>query len=73
MAHAPFVEVARPVRLGARRTKHPVLNQPGRTRLKSKDYMRLETVNVPLFDEAGRLVKVACFYAYLFEKQPATV
>ena len=55
------------------RTKHPVLNQPGRTRLKSKDYMRLETVNVPLFDEAGRVVKVASFYAYLFEKQPATV
>jgi hypothetical protein len=55
------------------RTKCPVLNQPGRTRLKTKDYMRLETVNYPLVDATGRVVKVASFYDYIFEKQPATV
>ena len=53
------------------RTKRPVLNQPGRTRLKSKEYLQLETVNYPLVDTTGTVVKVACLYDYLFEKQPA--
>jgi hypothetical protein len=53
------------------RTKHPVLNQPGRTRLKSRDYMLLETVNYPLVDAAGTVVKIAALYDYQFEKAPA--
>jgi hypothetical protein len=55
------------------RTKQPVLNQPGRTRLKSKEYMRLETVNYPLVDASGRVIKVACLYDYLFEKQAVAI
>ncbi len=54
------------------RTKRPMLNQPGRTRMKSKDYLRLETVTYPLVDDAGQVNKVVSFYDYLWEKQPAT-
>ena len=55
------------------RTKGPVLNQPGRTRLKTKDYLLLETVNWPLVDEAGRIAKIASFYDFVFEKNSAFV
>ena len=51
------------------RSKRPVLNQPGRTRLKSKEFMRLETVNYPLVDDSGKVVKIACLYDYFFEKE----
>ena len=51
------------------RTMRPVLNQPGRTRLPSKDFMTLETVTFPLVDDAGSLVKVATLYDYAFEKR----
>ena len=51
------------------RTKRPVLNQPGRTRLRAKDYLKLETVTFPLADEAGLVVKVASLYDYVFEKK----
>ncbi len=50
------------------RTKRPVLNQPGRARLRSKDYMRLETVTFPLVDDGGSVAKIATLYDYLFEK-----
>jgi hypothetical protein len=55
------------------RIKGPVLNQPGRTRLKSKDFLLLETVTWPLVDEAGRIAKIATFYDFAFEKNSALV
>jgi len=55
------------------RTKRPVLNQPGRTRLKSKDYMNLETVSYPLVDDSGAVIKIVVLYDYAFEKAAATV
>jgi len=57
----------------ALQTKRPVLNQPGRTRLKAREYMQLETVNWPLVDAEGQVVKIACLYDYWFEKQAAKV
>ena len=51
------------------RSKQPVLNQPGRTRLRAKDYMQLETITFPLADEAGSVAKVVSFYDYTLEKR----
>ena len=50
------------------RTKRPILNQPGRTRLRAKDYMKLETVTFPLVDGAGCVIKIVSLYDYLFEE-----
>ena len=55
------------------RTKRPVLNQPGRARLKEREYMRLETVTFPLVDDAGAVVKIASLYDYEFETEPLEV
>ena len=55
----------------ARRRKRFILNQPGRARLRQKDYMTLETVTVPLVDEAGAVVKVASLYDYFFQSADA--
>lgn len=55
------------------RRQRPMLNQPGRTRFKPKEFMRLETVNWPLVDATGRVIKIAGFYDYFFEKEPAAV
>jgi hypothetical protein len=35
--------------------------------------MRLETVNYPLVDASGRVIKVACLYDYLFEKHAVAI
>jgi len=53
----------------AHRTRKPVLNQPGRTRLREKDYMMLETVTFPLFDAGGAVVKMAALYDYRVDKE----
>jgi hypothetical protein len=55
------------------RTRQAVLNQPGQTRLKSKEFMTIESVNYPLIDDAGNVVKIAGINDFKFEKQPATV
>jgi hypothetical protein len=54
------------------RTKLPFLNQPGRTRLREKEYFSLETVTVPLIDGSGSVVKIVTLYDFLLlpEEQP---
>lgn len=55
------------------RTRQPVLNQPGQTRFKNKEFMSIESVNYPAIDGAGHIVKIAGIYDFKFEKatQPA--
>jgi len=47
--------------------KRPVLNQPGRTWLRDKDYMTFESVTFPLVDDAGNVAKVASINDFSFE------
>jgi hypothetical protein len=47
--------------------KRPVLNQPGRTWLRDKDYMTFESVTFPLVDDAGDVAKVASINDFSFE------
>jgi len=49
------------------RTKAPILNQPGRTRLRAKEYFNLETVTFPLVDESGAVVKIVSLYDFLLQ------
>ena len=51
------------------RTKRPVLNQPGRMRLRDKEYFSLETVTFPLVDEGGSVVKIVSLYDFQLEPQ----
>ena len=55
------------------RTKQPVLNQPGRTKFKAKEFLLIESVNYPLVDATGEVVKVAGIYDFMLEKEPVSV
>jgi hypothetical protein len=48
--------------------KRPMLNQPGRTRFKDKSYLSLETITLPLTDDAGHVVKIASLYDFKVEQ-----
>jgi hypothetical protein len=48
--------------------KRPMLNQPGRTRLKEKSYLSLETITLPLTDDQDRVVKIASLYDFKVEQ-----
>jgi len=47
--------------------KRPVLNQPGRTWLRDKDYMTFESVTFPLVDDADNVTKVTSINDFAFE------
>lgn len=49
--------------------KRPILNQPGRTRLRDKDYMLLESVTYPLVDRDEVVVKVVTLMDFRAEKE----
>jgi hypothetical protein len=49
------------------RQKAPILNQPGRTRLRDKEYYSLETVTFPLVDKGGSVVKIVSLYDFLLQ------
>jgi len=51
------------------RTKRPILNQPGRTRLREKEYFNLETVTFPLVDQSGTVVKIVSLYDFLLQPE----
>jgi hypothetical protein len=55
------------------RTRRSILNQPGRTRLKEKNYLHLETLTVPLTDDAAEIVKLATIYDYRFEDESVAI
>jgi hypothetical protein len=50
------------------RQQKPVLNQPGRTRWREKNYMLLETVTFPLIGADGAVAKIVSLYDYRLEK-----
>jgi hypothetical protein len=48
--------------------KKPILNQPGRTWLREKDFLTLETVTFPLVDESGAVVKLTVIFDFAYDR-----
>jgi hypothetical protein len=48
--------------------KEPILNQPGRTWLREKDFLTLETVTFPLVDEGEIVVKLATIFDFAIDQ-----
>jgi hypothetical protein len=48
--------------------KKPILNQPGRTWLREKEFLTLETVTFPLVDDGGAVAKLAVIFDFAYDQ-----